>query len=159
MINWNTFPVVEGYLLSCPFVGLYATLCWLNCFASNKRISMLAGKIVIFYLMKRLEQIVQNGICKCLFEIWLMEFDHAYSFLCFLFTNIHANGFLFLWVYLHMNMDICAQLSICCLCPNCSSPVHKKTEALMQHPLQTPCWPNEEHSIRELSQPLIQCQC
>lgn len=67
---------------------------------------------------------MQNGVCKCLFEIRLMEFDHAYSFLCFLFTNIHANGSLFLCMYLHM--DICAQLRISCLCVNCSPPVHKK---------------------------------
>lgn len=44
--------------ISCLFVGLYNTFCWLNCSASIKRMSMLTGKIFFFHLMKRLEPIM-----------------------------------------------------------------------------------------------------
>lgn len=127
MISWNILPVVEGYLLSCLFVGLYITLCCLNWFALKKKkegVSILAVKIIVFHLAEKSEQIMQNSICKCLFEIWLMEFDHAYSFLCshkYLCKRIFVSMGVF--AYQH---GLCSQLGIWCLCRNCSLPVHKK---------------------------------
>lgn len=53
-------------------------------------------------------------------RVWPCLFLPLFSQI-FIQTDFYFCGCICIWT-----LDICAQLGICCLCPNCSRPVHKK---------------------------------